>query len=78
MLTSEGRIQNQHHNHPWSPALHRAIRKVTIWRAILTQIKSGYNQQKSIQKLQKNVTPIIDSTWITVRDIKNNIYIAQK
>ena len=30
------------------------------------------------KKLQKNVTPIIDTTCITVKDIKNNIYAAQK
>ena len=45
MLTAEKSIQTQHHNHPWPLSLHRAIRKVTIWRAILTQIKTDYNQK---------------------------------
>ena len=76
MIHAEKSIQTQHHNHPWSPALHRAIRKVTIWKAILTQIKIGYNQQKQIQKLQKKVTPMIDTTWTTIKDIKYNIQVA--
>ena len=33
---------------------------------------------KTNTKLQKNVTPIIDTTWTTVKNIKNNIYAAQK
>ena len=78
MLNSEKSILTQNHNHPWSPALHRAIRKVTIWKAIFTQLKIGHNQQKQINKLQKKVTPIIDTTWTTIKDIKHNIHEAQK
>ena len=78
MSTTEKSIYTQHHNHPWSPVLHREIRKVTLWRAIPIQIKTEYNQQKQRQKLQKNVTPIINTTWTTVKNIKNNIYAAQK
>ena len=78
MLQAEKSIQTQHHNHPWSPTLHRAIRKVTTWKAILTQIKTGYSQQKQIQKLQKNVTSLITTTWTTMKDIKHNIQVAQE
>ena len=78
MLQSEKSIQTQHYNHPWSPTLHRAIRKVTIWKAILTQIKTGYSPQQKIQKLQKNVSPLITTTWTTMKDIKHNVQVAQK
>ena len=71
MLSAEKSIQRQNHNHSWFPGLYRAIRKVTIWWAIFTQHKTGINQQKQMQKLQNNVTHIIDTTWITVRDIKD-------
>ena len=76
MLQSEKSIQTQHYNHPWSPTLHRAIRKVTIWKAILTQIKTGYSPQQKIQKLQKNVSPLITTTWTTMKDIKHNVQVA--
>ena len=67
MLNTEKSILTQHYTHPWSPALHRAIRKVTTWKVILSQLKTGYNQQKQIKKLQKKVTPIIDTTWTTIK-----------
>ena len=45
----------------------------SIRRAILTQHKTRINQQKQIQKLQNNVTPIIDTTWITDETSKKSL-----
>ena len=33
---------------------------------------------KKVQKLQVKVTPIIDTTWTTIKDTKHNIHAAQK
>ena len=36
LLKTESKINNQHHNSPWSSTLYDAIRIVSIWKSILS------------------------------------------
>ena len=54
MLNAEKKINSQQII-PWFPELHIAIWTVTLWKLILTQLKTNIFQHKTITVIQKNI-----------------------
>ena len=68
MLNAENKIHSQERS-PWSPELHIAIRKVTLWKLTLTQLKTNISQHKTIASIQQTLKTTVDLSWKTPSDI---------
>ena len=53
-IAKEEKINSQE-TRPWSPELHIAIRKVTLWKLTLTQLKTNIFQHKPIISIQQTL-----------------------
>ena len=76
MINAEKKINFQQTS-PWSPELHIAIRKVTLWKLTLTQLKTNISQHKTITSIQQTLTTTIDLTWKTPSNIFHQLKIAK-
>lgn len=45
----------------WPPVLHQTIRKVSLWKIILTQFKTKIFHHQQLHKLQENLHPTIST-----------------
>ena len=77
MLKAENKINNQHHNSPWSSALHDTIRIVSIWKSILSQFKTKLSFQKKIHFYLSPLSFTISIKWSKFADTKRNLRQAQ-
>ena len=76
MLNAEKKIQSQKTS-PWSPELNNAIRKVTLWKLTLTQLKTKISQHKTISSIQQTLRTKVDLSWKTPSDIYHQFKSAQ-
>ena len=61
MLKIENKINNQHHNFPWSPELHDFIQTVSIWKSILSQFKTKLSFQRKIDFYRSSLSSSIST-----------------
>ena len=73
MLKAEKCINNQQHNFPWSPALHDAIRIVSIWKSILSQFKTKLSFQKQITFYLSSLSTPINIDWFNFAENKRKL-----
>ena len=62
---------------PWSQELHIAIRKVTLWKLALTQLKTNLSQHKTITSIQQILKITVDLSWKTPSDIYHQLKSTQ-
>ena len=77
LLQAEKKINNQHHNSPWSLALQDSIRIVSIWKSILSQFKTKLSFQKQINFYLSSLSSSICIECSTFANIKSNLRQAQ-
>ena len=77
MLKAEKSINNQQHNSPWSPALHDAIRIVSIWKSILSLFKTKISFQKQINFYLSSLSTPISIEWYNFAEIKRKLHQAK-
>ena len=61
MLNAENKINSQETS-PWSPEFHIAIRKVTLWKLTLTQLKTNIFQHKPITSIQQTLKTTVNGS----------------
>ena len=76
MLNAEKK-RNSQETSPWSPELYNAIRKVTIWKLTLTQLKTNISRHKTISSIQQTLRTKVDLSWKTPSDIYHQLKSAQ-
>ena len=76
MLNAEYKITSQQII-PWSPELLIAIWTVTLWKLILTQLKTNTSQHKTITVIQQTLKTTIDLTWKTPSNIFHQLKTAK-
>ena len=73
ILKVENKINNQQHNSPSSPALHDAIKIVSIWKSILSQLKNKLLFQKQINFYLSSISFPISIEWSIFANIKRDL-----
>ena len=51
------------HTHPWSPELNEAVTSVSIWKHILTQVRTKASHRKQIEYLIQSMVNPSDISW---------------
>ena len=78
MLKAENNIKWRNNTYPWSPKIHEAVRKVSIWKTQLTQYKTKVSHLSQIEYLTKSMKKPIDTSWIHPSELKRNLRAAIK
>ena len=78
MLKAENNIKGRNNTYPWSPEVHEAVRKFSIWKAQLTQCKTKVSHLSQIEYLTTSMKTPIDTSWIHPSELKRNLRVAIK
>ena len=62
----------------WPPVLHQTIRKVSLWKIILTQFKTKIFHHQQLHKVQENLHPTISTKLKYVSENYYNLCSARK
>ena len=78
MLKAENNIKGKNNTYPWSLELDIAVRKVSIWKAQLTQYKPKVSHLRQIEFLKKAMQTPIDTSWTHPSELNRNLRAAIK